>query len=39
MTTPTRHQSLRWRRRVLRAYEIALCGVLVGIGVAAAWPG
>ncbi|QJW83562.1 hypothetical protein HK414_03745 [Ramlibacter terrae] len=32
------HLSQRWRRRILRGYELTLCGMLVALGFAAAWP-
>ncbi|MDB5753435.1 MAG: hypothetical protein JWP65_3856 [Ramlibacter sp.] len=38
MTSSPFHLSLRWRRRILRAYELVLCGLLVALGLAAAWP-
>jgi len=30
--------SLRWRRRIVRAYELLLCAMLLGIAVSAGWP-
>lgn len=38
MTSNPFRMSLRWRRRVVRAYELTLCGMLVALGVSAAWP-
>jgi hypothetical protein len=38
MNSSSFHLSLRWRRRIVRAYELTLCGMLLAIAVAAGWP-
>jgi len=38
MTSHSLRLSQRWRRRIVRAYELTLCGMLVALGLAAAWP-
>jgi len=39
MTSHTFRLSLRWRRRIVRAYELALCALLVALAFSAIWPG
>lgn len=38
MTSRPFQLPLRWRRRLVRAYEFTLCGMLLALGVMAAWP-